>query len=385
MKILQLVASSCGGAASHVRDLALGLPKDLYSVAVAMPEDTGNVCAEDFRHASVRFFPLGIEKGFNLRAFFRLRDLLMRERFDIVHAHGARAAFWARLALTALPSRWPRLIYTIHGFMIPHYPLLKRVILYLQEKWQAPQTDCFIAVSEAERVNFCRSGLGVTSEVQVIRYGIQAEPFAGPARPPGETRAQFLIDDRTIVLAMTCRFYWPRDFPTLLRGIELATKEIPNLKLLLIGEGPWRGRIESLIRELNLYDIVILTGIRRDIADILHASDIFVFTSAGGDGLPIAILEAMAASRPVIATASDGIPEEVIDGQSGLLVAPKDPASLAGAIVSLASDKPRRNRMAERGLAQMHEHFTLKEMTSKLCLLYRAIAERESRVSFPES
>ena len=246
-KILLLVASSRGGAASHVHDLALGLPKDEFSVSVAMPLDMGNIGAEDFLHASVNFFPYDIEIGFNLRTFFRFRDLLKEERFHIVHAHGARAAFWARLALTTLPSRLPRFVYTIHGFMIPHYPFFKKVMSYLQEKWQAPQTDCFIAVSEAEKSSFCRSGLGDPNKVPVVRYGITAERYRTSIKSPLQIRSEFGLDEKALLLVMTCRFYWPRDFPTLLQGIELAKKEIPNLKLLLIGDGPWRKRIESLI------------------------------------------------------------------------------------------------------------------------------------------
>ena len=117
----------------------------------------------------------------------------------------------------------------------------------------------------------------------------------------------------------------------------------------------------------------MLTGMRRDIANLLHASDIFVFTSAGGDGLPIAILEAMAAACPVVATASDGIPEEVIHGQTGLLVRRGDPHSLAEAIALMAENQPMRWAMGRAGSLRLRSFFTVPVMVSKISKLYKAM------------
>lgn len=363
MKVLHLVASSHGGGATHVRDLALGLSRQGYVVSVAMPEDGGIVHAEDFTTNGITFYPLTDK--------VQIRTLA--RKVDILHCHGARAAFWGRLATLSLGKKRPKLVYSIHGFMIPHYPWPRRLLLNWQEKIQAGQVDRYIAVSQAERESLRRAGLGRDETVSVVWYGIEVEKFEKACMDRTTLRAGFRVSSNEILLAMMCRFFWPRDFPTLIHAFYQAIEKIPNLRLLLVGDGPWRPQIEMLLEQLHLQDRVILPGMREDIADLLHAADIFVLTSRGGDGLPISILEAMAAARPVIATATDGIPEEVIHGETGILCPMGRADDLAVAIIRLAENQTLRQSMGMTGHQRVRMYFHRQQMISKVSKLYQEL------------
>ena len=297
----------------------------------------------------------------------------MAKDVDILHCHGARAAFWGRLATIGLGAKRPKIIYSIHGFMIPHYPLSRRLPLMLQEKIQAFQIDKYIAVSHAEKENFLRFGLGNSDNVEVVWYGINVERFENTKQTRDTLRTELSISPDQVLLTMICRFFWPRDFPTLLHAFHQAVKQIPGLRLLLVGDGPWRPQIENLLDDLNLRNSVILPGIREDIPDMLHTSDIFVLTSKGGDGLPISILEAMATARPVIATACDGIPEEVIDGETGLIYRLQDVDALTEAMVNLAQNSGLRKQMGIAGQHRVRKHFRVEQMVDKMSAIYREI------------
>ena len=362
--VLHLIASSHGGGATHVRDLALSLSAAQYRTIVAMPEDKGPVQATDFSGSKVTFYPW-------TGSLRQVRTLT--GQVDILHCHGARAACWGRAAVIGLGAKRPKIVYSVHGFMIPHYPPPRRWLLALQEKIQAPQVDQFIAVSHAEKKILLQAGLRRDDKVTVIWYGIDCERFAQPPGDRETLRAGFGVQTHEILLAMICRFFWPRDFQTLLQAYHLALTQVPTLRLLLVGDGPWRAQIEILLAGLNLRQQVILPGIRRDVANLLHAGDIFVLTSGGGDGLPISILEAMAAGRPVIATDTDGIPEEVIAGETGFVTGLRDVTALAEAMVKLAQDEALRRTMGLAGQRRAQTFFRLEQMAAKTAAVYQQL------------
>ncbi len=369
IKILHLVASSRGGGATHVRDLALGLPRDRYACSVAMPEDGGTVHAADFISHGVDFHPLTS----------KMQIRRMATQVDILHCHSARAAFWGRLMTMALGAKRPKIVYTIHGLMIPHYPFPRRLLLTIQEKMQAFQVNQFVAVSNAERDGLLRTGIANGHDIQVVRYGINLEAFEKSAIDGAALRSAFGISPDNILVTMICRFFWPRDFPTLLHAFHQAAIHAPYLRLLLVGDGPWRPQIETLLDDLDLRGRVIMPGARVDVADLLHISDIFVLTSSGGDGLPISILEAMAAGLPVIATASDGIPEEVFPGETGLLAPLRDVATLAEAMVKLAQDSDMRHSMGMAGQRRAHSEFAREQMVTAMMKVYDSVLSSDSK------
>jgi glycosyltransferase involved in cell wall biosynthesis len=373
ISILELVASSRGGAPVHVRDLTRVLDANRFSVTVAMAEDGGNVTATDFTDYNVRFHRLDMATGFSLRVLVQLRKLLQEESFHIVHCHWARAALYGRLAATSLGTRHPRTVYTIHGFAAPHYGLPKRTILLGIERVLAPVTDAFIAVSEAERKDFLAAGFAPPERVHLLRYGIDIARFADVVIDKGKQRTALGVPVAAALVTTVCRLYFPKDVFTLLRAFAMVRAQCPRVHLLIVGDGPYRPQVESLIGELGLTTDVTMAGFRRDIPQILAVSDVFVLSTTPGEGLPITILEAMSSGLAVVASDVTGVKEEVVHQETGLIVPPKNPVALSEALLGLLRDEQKVKMMGQKGRARAEELFTLERMARETMAIYESL------------
>ncbi len=154
----------------------------------------------------------------------------------------------------------------------------------------------------------------------MIYHGIDVEHFAAPGlTAPAllNLRRELGLSPHHRVLLAVSRLFTPRDLPTLLAALAQVAPAQPELRLLVAGDGPDRPKVEAAIRELGLSQRVILAGVRRDVPALLALAEVFCLCTTPGEGMPLVIMEAMAAGRPVIATAVDGVPEEIDDGLTG--------------------------------------------------------------------
>ena len=378
IRVLELVASSRGGGAVHVRDLVLGLdpvrfPRkggtEYLAVQVGMAEDGGNVGRADFH---VPFHSIDIASGFSLAAIRRLRRLLTG--VDILHVHGARAALFGRLAALSLGRRRPRVIYSIHGFAAPHYRPPRRQVLLAVERVLARATDLWICVSHAEREALLAAGVAEQRRVRVIWNGIDVERFAHSAPQPRAARLALGLAGDAFVVTTICRLFRPRDFPTLLGAFRQVREKLSHAHLLIVGDGPLRPQVEEAVVALHLEGAVHLLGMRRDVPEILRATDVLVLASKGWEGLPLTVLEAMASSVPVVASDVGGTREAIVDGETGFLFTPGDEAALAQLVLTLADDPLLAQQMGQRGLARVREHFTVQRMARETTTLYEQLS-----------
>jgi glycosyltransferase involved in cell wall biosynthesis len=369
--VLELVASSRGGGAVHVCDLSLGLDRGHFAAQVAMPEDGGNVSRKDFLIAGIPFHRVDIASGFSLQALQQIRSLA--GSVDILHVHGARAALFGRLAAMSLRQQRPLVLYTIHGFAAPHYPPPRREVLLFVERCLMHSTDQWICVSHAERGSLLTTGLAEAHRTKVIWNGIRLKPFLGVTRQRDRARRALDVPPDAFVLTTVCRLYRPRDFPTLLRAFCELLEAVPQAHLLIVGDGPLRSQVERDIVSLALQYNVRLLGMRPDVPQILGATDVFVLSSGGWEGLPLAVLEAMASSLPVVASDVGGTREAVIDGQTGFLYAPGDSSALVKWLRTLSSDSALVRTLGQRGLTRVKECFTVQRMVNETAALYEAI------------
>jgi glycosyltransferase involved in cell wall biosynthesis len=314
---------------------------------------------------------MDIAEGFSLRALQHIRSLAAD--MDILHVHGARAALFGRLAAMSLGRQRPLVAYTIHGFAAPHYPLPRRQALLSVERWLARVTEQWICVSHAERDALLAAGLADASRTQVIWNGIAPERFAGVTKQRHAARVALDVPPDAFVLTTICRLYRPRDFPTLLHAFREVQRAVPHAYLLIVGDGPLRAQIERWIESLTLQDHVRLLGMRRDVPRILGATDVFVLSSKGWEGLPLAVLEAMASALPVVASDVGGTREAVMDGQTGYLFAPGDVAALAHHTRALAKDPRLAQQMGRRGLVRVREYFAAERMVRETAALYEQL------------
>jgi L-malate glycosyltransferase len=151
-----------------------------------------------------------------------------------------------------------------------------------------------------------------------------------------------------------------------------VVRQRPNARLVLVGEGPERAKIEELIRQGRLEANVRLLGLRKDIGRLLHAADVFLLTSIS-EGIPLTLIEAMAARLPVVATRVGGVGEIVEDGDTGLLAPSGDDAALAAHVLQLGADPEQRLRMGERGRQRARAMFSESRMHAHYLRLYEEL------------
>jgi glycosyltransferase involved in cell wall biosynthesis len=285
-----------------------------------------------------------------------LVTLLRRERPHILHASSSKAGVLGRLAgwLTGVPIR----IFTVHGWAFSASHGAISVLYRWAERLVKAVTTVTICVAESERA----SGLAARSceeeTTVVIHNGV--DPSAAPSRRR--------LDGGSPRIVSVGRLQEPKDPLTLVRA--LGSLRGGSFAAVIVGDGPDRPAVAAEVERLGLGHAAQLAGERHDIADLLVAADIFVL-STRSEGLPLSILEAMSAGLPVVASRVGGIPELVVDGETGLLVPPGDPSSLATAIERLMEEPALRDRLGAAGRARVEELFDLGRCRREHLELYR--------------
>ncbi len=279
---------------------------------------------------------------------------MRRVRPHVVHANSAKAGVLARLA--AALARVPIRIYTVHGWAFLAHEGVAASVYRLAERAVRPLTTVAVCVAESEKQEGIAAGVCDPRTTVVIRNGVDT-------RTPGPVESR----SATPRIVWVGRLKLPKDPLTLVRALGSLEG---TFDADLVGDGPLRRTVEEELRRLGLGATVRLLGEREDVATLLAQSDVFVLASRS-EGLPLSILEAMAAGLPVVASRVGGVPELVVDGETGLLVRPGDPEQLAAALGRLLADELLRRRLGEAGRARAREHFDLDSVRRAHVDLYR--------------
>lgn len=285
---------------------------------------------------------------------------------DIVHCHETA---WYKCAMAC---RWTHVpcVFTLHGF---------------QEKWlreysgnlrRAVQfTDICVGVSPGIRQLFTQVLQVPAERTAYIRNGICDLHLANPPKP--NWRAP--VPEGAVIVGTVARFDGTyKDQPTLIRAAQIARETIPNLHLVLIGDGPHRPVVEALVDDLNARGYVHFLGLRDDVHVLLHHIDLFVLSSTM-EGESLAILEAMSAQRPIIATAVGGTPSLLANGECGILVPPGNVQAMAQAIVELLQNEEKAHQLAVRARERFLQEYTIDRMAERYLELYTKAIEGYGR------
>ncbi len=299
----------------------------------------------------------------DLGAGWRLARILRDLAPDVVHAHDPHAAAMAALALS-LMRRPPR----------PALVAARRVDFHLKgnsfSRWKHRQVDRFIASSEAIRAILIADGIPPV-RVTTIHEGVDIDRIS--ALPASNVQAEFWLPTHVPVAGNIAALVPHKGQRYLIEAAAEAVRKAPELHLLIFGEGELRQELEHLIHERGLEKRVLLAGFRADVLSLLKGLDLFVMSSVT-EGLGTSLLDAMAASKAIVATTAGGIPEVVEHNVTGLLVPPRNPAALAAAIVRLISDGALRERMGQAGLARVRSLFSVERMVSGTLAVYADVA-----------
>lgn len=335
IKVLWVIKGlGAGGAEQLLASSAKVADHDRFHYEAAYVRPDKDKLVPALENAGVACTLLSTGRRGNLRWPLRLRALM--GRFDVVHAHSPLLAGLARLLALTLGRRRPVLVSTEHNvwgnFALPTRLLNALTCRLDAQRWSVS--------GEVQRSMW--GGLGAGAPVLV--HGIVHEDGRGGTRPRAEVRQELGLPEDAVVTVTVANLRKEKDYPNLLRAAKVALARDPRLVMLSVGQGPMADDMTGLHSELGLGDRFRLLGYRSDVADILGASDIFVLSSES-EGLPVSIMEAMAAGLPVVATAVGGVPEAVEDGVTGRVVPPKDAERLARAILEIVADGDARARM----------------------------------------
>lgn len=366
--LLLITELNVGGAERIVEQLATRLSRDRYALQVACLYDPHPV-GVDIRAAGISVVDLEMRNKADLRAPLRLLRLLRHQEIQILHAH----LFHANLlgATVGKLAGVPAIIATRHNVNIGGS---HREQVY---RWSSRLCDAVVAISaEVQRVQLQRSRTP-SSRVTLIPNGVQVDTFVDADQRAVDALAdEWHIAPHTPVIGTLARLHEQKGHVYLLDAVARLRRELPTIKVLVVGDGALRRPLEAQSQDLGLSDAVIFTGTRREVPEILALLDVFVLPSLW-EGLPIALLEAMAAGLPVVATPVGGVPEVVVDGATGLLVPPRDPEALANAILALLRQPDLRCRMGSAGQARVRERFSIERMIRDTDALYQRLLAKK--------
>jgi len=271
----------------------------------------------------------------------------------IFHANRVSPLDCAYAILAAALARVPAVIATQHLYVSEKSGFRQRLV--------SLGVDRYIAVS-SEIARGLRAHVFSPSKVRVIHNGVPLEPFRRAGKGPGAAIPN--PGSKPLVLTLA-RLHAQKGIPFLLAAVPL----VPDALFAIAGDGPDRGDLERQARDLGISDRVLFLGQRNDVPQLLAECDAFVLPSLW-EGLPVSILEAMGAARPVIASAIPGNDEAVVDGVTGLLVPPRDPGALAEAIRSVLADPVFAERLGRAGGERAEKEFSIEVMARRTMSVY---------------
>jgi glycosyltransferase involved in cell wall biosynthesis len=298
--------------------------------------------------------------------------LVRAGKIDLVHSHGKGAGLYGRLAArrAGVPA-----IHTFHGIHYAGYPAgLDRLYLALERRL-ARMTEAVVYVSQSEARDAAVLGLAPRGRTHVIVNGIDVRRIALAATPRPAARKALGLEPDALVVGTVARFDPVKALDVLLRGFAVLAAIQPTARLVLIGDGPEARRLRALAGSLGIDAQVRFAGFVADASRLLPALDLYASASRR-EGLPLALLEAMACGLPVAATRVSGHVDVVEDGVTGVLVPPDDPAALGRAMDALVANPARREVMGQAGRRRAEECFAASRMAAETANLYRVAARR---------
>jgi glycosyltransferase involved in cell wall biosynthesis len=361
VRVVEVLATGTnGGAQEHVFGLLTRIDPSRYDVRVVSLSPGSSVRKLEREGIPVTV----IDEPDDAIATGALAALLGDLRPEVIHNHMYRAELVgtrAAIALGEIGRLRPYVVSTVHSSRIRSEED-RRVLRAL-----TPRMDRLIAVSRSIVQKLHHEGRD-SAPISLIHNGVDLERY-DHQEPCCTLREEYGLPEDGPIVGVVARLEPEKGHPTLLEAWPLVVAAVPQATLLVVGEGSRREALEAMARELGVADRVVFTGRRDDVPAVTAALDVAVLPSYR-EALGLTVLEAMALSRPVVASNVGGIPEMIDDGVTGLLVPPRDPEALAAAIVRLLRDHPLADTLARAGHDLVHERFCIELMVRAVEQIY---------------
>jgi glycosyltransferase involved in cell wall biosynthesis len=350
------------GAAIQLHELAVGLARRGHEVTIATPPS--ETWAERCRVAGLSHVALPMGRAFDPRAAWRLGRIIRRQRIQLVHAHKGRARTLAVLA----------------GFMGARVPLvLNRGVSFSvagvrRIGYTSPRVHAIVAVCESIKQGLVDAGVS-GDKIEVVYSGTDLDRFH-PGVDGTPIRRELGLTGRELLVTQVGVRSW-RGWTDVITAMGEVGRFEPRARLLFVAvPTPRVADIAARAAQVGMSGRVLTLPARADVPAILCASDVVVDASYAGAGITGSIREALACERSVVATAVEGMPELVRDGETGRLVPPRDPAAMAAAIIATLADPTAAQTMARAGRKRVEAHFSLRAKIDAIEALYRRLVPR---------
>jgi glycosyltransferase involved in cell wall biosynthesis len=373
-----------GGPAYHVSLLSGRMDPArfetlLVSGRVPPGEESSEDLAERYGARLVRSRHLGpaLRPLDDLRALGEVARIARRFRPHIVHTHTAKAGMIGRLAVEACGRPRPIVVHTYHGHVLEGYFSAPVERFYrLLERALATRTDRLVAVSTAVVDDLVRLGVADRSKFEVIPLGLELDRFLElPLEPGGPFREELGVGSDEVLATFVGRLAPIKRIDVLIRALARARELGAPLRLAVAGDGEPRAELEALARSLGCGDAVRFLGYRRDLTAIVAGADVAVLTS-DNEGTPVALIEAAAGGRPMVATRAGGVPDVVVPG-TGVLADRGDHEAVARALADVARDGAGRRDMGTRAREHVAARYRYEALIERMTELYeRLLAAR---------
>ena len=336
----------------------------VYEAAYLLPHKRHLVA--ELEDLGVATHSLDAPRDLDPRWLVRLGRLIQHGSFDIIHAHSPVPASQARLLVQTLPrSQRPAFVYTEHNRWPSHSQATRRA-----NAATFGLNDAVITVSDEVRESMPTRHRAAAA---TIVHGIDLDATAALGADREAVRAELGIGEGQLMAVTVANFRAPKGYPDLLQAAALVAGRRPDIRFVIVGQGPLERELRAEHARLGLGPTVTILGYRPDAPRITAAADLFVLASHH-EGIPVAVMEAMAAGVPVVATRVGGLAEAVDDGVSGRLVPVRRPQQLADAIVALGDDPTARHELS-KGASDAAARFSARRSVTEIEAVYdRALA-----------
>jgi glycosyltransferase involved in cell wall biosynthesis len=349
------------GGQSQVRYTVLGLrQRGDRAVLVAHPE------GELLKRMSegTDLIPLAPRHEVDLAAAWRFSKVLRQYAPDVIQAHDPHGMAMAATALAIVSNgRRPPLVAT------------RRVDFHVARnsfsRWKYSQVDCFVAITNAIADMLVGDGIP-RHKIALVNEGVDVERIV--ALPVADVHEECYLPVGSPVVGNVAALVPHKGQHYLIEAAALVVREVPDVRFVILGDGELREQLEREIKQKHLERHVFLAGFRSNALELIKSFDVFVMSSIT-EGLCTSIVDAMAASKCVVATEAGGIPEVVAHDQTGFLVPVRDPKALAERLVQVLKDEPLRRRMGEAGLARARARFTVERMVEETNAVYERLVD----------
>jgi L-malate glycosyltransferase len=344
------------GGQWYVMEMVLGLrARGHRALLVAHPE------GELFRRMREGhdLIPLAPRGDIDLTAAWRLSRVVKQLVPEVIHAHDPHAVAMTSTALSiASPQPRPLLVAT------------RRVMFRLADnsfsRWKYSEVDCFIASCAAVRDRLITDGIP-RSRITIVHEGVDVERLA--RLPAASVHAEFYLPTGAPVVFNVAALAPHKGQHHLIDAAALVVRDVPDARFVIVGDGELREALEKHVKDKHLERHVFLAGFRVDALELTQACDVFAIASLN-EGLCIALIDAMAMGKPAVTTTAGGIPEVMVDGETGYLVPPRDHKAMAERLVFLLKHPAERQRMGAAARARVRDEFTADRMIDATAAVY---------------